>query len=60
MDSPLLNLAAAMFGVPFVIMFLIALTGNDIPKPVLHIGGWTMAYAVLVMGAGALLALRGR
>ena len=60
MNSPLLNLGAAIFGVPFIILFLIALTGNDIPTLVLQIGGWSMAYGVIIMGVGAFFALRNR
>ena len=60
MNSPFLYLGAVMFGVPFVIMSLIALTGSDIQKPVLQIGGWTMAFGVITMGVGALFELRNR
>ena len=60
MNSPLLNLGAAIFGVPFVIMFIIALTGNDIPKSILQVGGWSMAYGIIIMGVGAFFALRNR
>ena len=59
MNSPMLTIGAVLFGIPFVLMFVIALTGNDIPRILLIYGGWSMAFGVITMGLGAFFTIRG-
>ena len=59
MTSPMLTIGAVLFGIPFFLMFVIALTGNDIPGMLLHLGGWAMAFGVIIMGIGAFFTIKG-
>ena len=59
MSRAILIIAAAMFGVPLLIMVAIAVTGADIPSPMLSIGGWSMALGVVAGGIGAVIAAYG-
>ena len=59
MSETFLYIAAAMFLVPLVIMVGIALTGTDIPASILSLGGWSMAFGLIVAGVGAFLNLTG-
>ena len=56
MSQVFLTFAAAMFSIPLVIMLGIAVTGNDIPSIILSLGGWTMAFGVILGGIGAVIA----
>ena len=57
MSQVFLSIAAGMFGIPLVLMLGIAVTGNDIPHLILSLGGWTMAFGVILGGIGAVIAL---
>ncbi len=59
MSNIILQIAGVMFGVPLVLMLVIAVTGNDIPSPILYVGGWSMALGVIVGGIGAVVARYG-
>lgn len=56
MSGIVFSLAAAMFGIPLLLMTAIAVTGADIPAMLLSTGGWTMAFGVIVGGIGAVMA----
>ncbi len=60
MSNAFLTIAGAMFGIPLVIMLLIAGLGGDIPPFVLGAGGWSMALGIIVGGIGAVIALAER
>lgn len=60
MSSAILTIAGGMFGIPLVVMLLIAVLGMDIPPFVLSVGGWSMALGVIVGGIGAVVALSER
>ncbi len=57
MSSAILTIAGGMFGIPLVVMLLIAVSGMEIPPFVLSVGGWSMALGVIVGGIGAVVAL---
>ena len=59
MSRAILTIAAAMFGIPLVIMVAIAVTGSEIPSFMLFVGGWSMALGVLAGGIGAVIAAYG-
>ena len=56
----MLTIAGGMFGIPLVVMLLIAVLGMDIPSFVLSVGGWSMALGLIVGGIGAVVALSER
>ena len=58
MSKALLSIAGVMFFVPFFGLLAIAIAG-DIPTMALRIGGWSMAFAVIVAGLGAFFGLSG-
>ena len=53
MSSAILTIAGGMFGIPLVVMLLIAVLGMEIPTFVLSVGGWSMALSLIVGGIGA-------
>ena len=55
MGSALLTIAGGMFGIPLVIMLLIAGVGGDIPPFILSTGGWSMALGIVLAGIGAVV-----
>ena len=59
MSIAFLSIAGGMFGIPLFVMLAIAITGNDIPSPVLFVGGWSMALGIITGGIGAILAAYG-
>lgn len=57
MSNAILTIAGGMFGIPLVVMLLIAVSGMEIPPLVLSVGGWSMVLGILVGGIGAVVAL---
>ena len=55
MGSALLIIAGAMFGIPLVMLILIAVLPGDIPRFILSAGGWSMAFGVILAGIGAVM-----
>ena len=60
MSSSILTIASGMFGIPLVVMLLIAVSGMEIPPFLLSVGGWSMALGIVVGGIGAVVALSER
>ena len=58
MSGQILTVAGAMFMVPLVVMFAVALLG-DIPGWMLHFGGWTMAFSLIVGAIGIFIGMNG-
>ena len=58
MSSAIISIAVAMFGIPMILLIVIALLG-DIPPLVLKVGGWSMALGLMLGGIGAVLGLAG-
>lgn len=54
MSNAILSIAGAMFGVPLILLIVIAALG-DIPPLVLSVGGWSMALGVILGGVGAVI-----
>lgn len=59
MSSTLLTIAGLMFGIPLVIMVIIAATGGEIPSTLLFFGGWSMAFGVITGAIGAYIGSAG-
>ena len=59
MSGVFISIGGAMFGVPLILMLAIALAGADIPTFLLSVGGWSMAFGLIVAGIGAFLNLSG-
>ena len=59
MSSAILAIAGIMFGIPLVVMLVIATLMGDVPSFILWAGGWSMAFGVIVGGIGAVMALAG-
>lgn len=57
MSGIVFSIAAAMFGLPLLLMTAMAVAGVDIPAMLLSTGGWTMAFGVIVGGIGAVMAV---
>ena len=60
MSGIVFSIAAAMFGLPLLLMTAMAVAGADIPAMLLSTGGWTMAFGVIVGGIGAVMAVSER
>lgn len=58
MSSAIITIAGAMFGIPMILLIVIALLG-DIPPLVLKVGGWSMVLGLMLGGIGAVLGLAG-
>lgn len=56
MGYSIIMIAAAMFLIPMIAMLLIVAVGMEIPTPVLHTGGWVMAFGLITAGIGAAIA----
>ena len=59
MSGVFISIGGAMFGIPLILMLAIALAGVDIPTFFLSMGGWSMAFGLIVAGIGAFLNLSG-
>ena len=51
MRISLLTLAGAMFMVPMIVMTGWTVAG-ELPRPVLTIGGWSMAFSLIIAALG--------
>ena len=58
MSNAIFTIASAMFAIPLVLMLVLALVW-EIPSLVLTVGGWSMAFGIIVAGIGAVIALYG-
>ena len=58
MSGQLITIAGAMFIIPFLVLFGVALAG-DIPGPLLTIGGWTMAFSLIIGALGVFIGMYG-
>ena len=56
MRTSLLTIAGAMFMVPMIIMTAWAIV-DDIPGRILTIGGWSMAFSLIVAALGVFVGL---
>lgn len=59
MSGVFISIGGAMFGIPLILMLVIALAGADIPALILSVGGWSMAFGLIVAGLGAFMNLTG-
>ena len=57
MGNAFIQLGCAMFGIPMLVMLLMAGVGMEIPPFILHNGGWSMALGIIVAGIGAAMTL---
>ena len=58
MSATILTIAGAMFLIPLAILVITAgVTAGDVPGPMLVIGGWTMAFGVIVGAVGVFLGM---
>ena len=58
MSGQLITVAGAMFITPFLVLVGVALTG-DVPGPLLTIGGWTMAFSLIIGALGVFIGMNG-
>jgi hypothetical protein len=58
MSNAIFTIASAMFGIPLVLLLVLAIVW-EIPSPILFVGGWSMAFGVIVAGLGAVIAWYG-
>ena len=58
MSSSILSIAGAMFGIPLILLTLVAIIG-DIPPLMLWAGGWSMALGIILGGIGAVVSWYG-
>ena len=56
MRTSLLTIAGTMFLVPMIIMTAWAIVG-DIPGQILTIGGWSMAFSLIVAALGVFVGM---
>ena len=54
MSQIMWTIAGALFGIPLVILLV-----GAVPPAVIQIGGWSMAFSVIVAGIGACFAALG-
>ena len=60
MSATILTIAGPMFLIPLAILVITAgVTAGDIPGPMLVIGGWIMAFGVIVGAVGVFLGMNG-
>ena len=59
MSGTILTIAAGMFGVPLILMLGFAIIGGDVPSFLLWLGGWVMAFGVILGGIGAFISTSG-
>ena len=58
MSGLILTIAGAMFMIPVLTMLAFALV-TDVPGPLLFIGGWTMAFSLIVGAIGVFIGMNG-
>ena len=59
MSGMILSLAAGMFCIPLALMLVLAVFAGDVPSTLLWLGGWVMAFGIILAGIGALFAAGG-
>ena len=57
MGNAFIQLGCAMFGIPMLVMLLMAVVGVENSPFILHNGGWSMALGIIVAGIGAAMTL---
>ena len=58
MSGQLITIAGAMFIIPFLVIFGVAIVG-DVPGPLLTIGGWTMVFSLVIAAIGVFIGMNG-
>ena len=58
MSGQLITIAGAMFIIPFLVIVGVAIVG-DVPGPLLTIGGWTMAFSLIIAATGVFIGMNG-
>ena len=58
MSGQLITIAGAMFIIPLLLMFSFALAG-DVPGSLLTIGGWTMAFSLIIGAIWVFIGMNG-
>ena len=58
MSGQILTIAGAMFLIPLLIMVAFALV-TDVPGLMLYIGGWSMAFSLIVGAIGIFIGMNG-
>ena len=58
MSGQLITIAGAMFIIPFLVIAGVAIVG-DVPGPLLTIGGWTMAFSLIIAAIGVFIGMNG-
>ena len=58
MSGQLITIAGAMFIMPFLVIVGVAIVGN-VPGPLLTIGGWTMAFSLIIAAIGVFIGMNG-
>ena len=58
MSGQLITIAGAMFIIPFLVIVGVAIVG-DVPRPLLTIGGWTMAFSLIMAAIGVFIGMNG-
>ena len=58
MSGQLITIAGAMFIMPFLVIAGVAIVG-DVPGPLLTIGGWTMAFSLIMAAIGVFIGMNG-
>ena len=56
MSGQLITIAGAMFIIPFLVIVGVAIVG-DVPGPLLTIGGWTMAFSLIIAAIGVFIGM---
>ena len=56
MSSQILTVASAMFMIPIILLIGVAIVG-EIPEWMLFIGGWSMAFGVIVGALGVFVGM---
>lgn len=58
MSGQLITIAGAMLIIPFLVIVGVAIVG-DVPGPLLTIGGWTMAFSLIMGALGVFIGMNG-
>ena len=58
MSGQLITIAGAMLIIPFLVIVGVAIVG-DVPGPLLTIGGWTMAFSLIIAAIGVFIGMNG-
>ena len=58
MSGQLITIAGAMFIIPFLVIVGVAIVG-DVPGPLLTMGGWTMAFSLIIAAIGVFIGMNG-